>query len=37
MSAPENIHLHFGSNPALAANLVAACRRWFARAGRKPP
>jgi len=21
------IHLHFGSNPALAANLVAACRR----------
>jgi len=21
------VHLHFGSNPALAANFVAACRR----------
>jgi len=30
------VHLHFGSNPALAANFVAACRRPLARAGRSP-
>ncbi len=25
------IHLHFDSNPAIAANFVAACRQWYCR------